>query len=132
MALSMTRAKLAVALTLAGSFLLPAGVWASRPGDSVGRAEVDNVVRDDGRTLVKSVRGGYIHSVSLICTTAPCEVAVYDSTSSVSGAGTLKWEGRISANNGSFSESFFTPLVTENGIAVEVTGTGGSAFIGFE
>jgi len=105
---------------------------AVRPGDSVGRAETDNVLTTDGRTVVKSVRGGYVHSISLLCTTAPCEVAIFDSASSVSGAGTLKWEGRVSANNGDYSLDFATPIVTENGIAVEVTGTGGSAFIGFE
>ena len=86
----------------------------------------------DGPELVQSTRGVYVHDVSLICSTAPCELALYDSASAASGAGTLKWEGRVAVNNGSYEHSFSAPLATLTGLRVEVSGAGGNAFTSYE
>ena len=127
--------RIALGVVVVGSLVLPATAYAVRPGDSAGRAETANVTTATGRSVVKSVRGGYVHALSLLCTTAPCEVAVYDSVAdgvSNTGVGTLKWEGRVSANNGTYTQDFPVPLVLTNGITVEVAGTGGSSFIAYE
>lgn len=125
----------------AGVLIGVASVWlatpaeAVRPGSSEQLAETANTTSTEVREAIKTVRGGYVHAVSLLCDTAPCEVAIYDSTAEGaenSGVGTLKWEGRVSANNGTYTQDFPVPLVTDNGIAVEVSGVGGSAFVAFE
>ena len=127
--------RIALGVVVVGSLALPATAYAVRPGDSAQQAETENITTAEGRVVVKSVRGGYIHALSLLCTTAPCEVAVYDSVASGvsnTGVGTLKWEGRVSANNGTYTQDFPVPLVLTNGITVEVAGTGGAAFVAYE
>ena len=126
---------LAVIVACAGVGLGPAPAWAIRPGTSTQVGETANTTTSEGREVIKSVRGGYVHAISLLCTTAPCEVAIYDSTANGvanTGVGTLKWEGRVASNNGTYTQDFPVPLVTENGIAVEVAGVGGSSFVEFE
>lgn len=105
-----------------------AGLWlagpveAVRPGASKGIAETtcSTQTRSGERAVVKSVRGGYVHALSLVCPTAPCEVALYDSASSTLSDGTVRWEGRVASNHGTYSEAFQTPLVFDDGVAYEV------------
>ena len=113
---------------------LAAPAFADPPGSVRGvGVSTSNTTTTEGPEVVQSVRGVYVHGISLLCTTAPCEVALYDSTSTTSGAGTVKWEGRVSANNGTYTMPFGgAPLATLNGLRVEVTGVGGNAFVSYE
>src|SRR3990167_5836974 len=115
------------------SLWLPAPAFADPPG-GVRRVALitSNTTTTEGQEVVQSVRGVYVWSLSLLCTTAPCEVAIYDSTSSTSGSGTVKWEGRVASNNGTYVQDFKAPLSLVNGLRVEVSGTGGNAFVSFE
>ena len=122
-------------VVLAGvvSFALTAPAFADPPGSVRGVGlSTSNTTSTESREVVQSVRGVYVHSISLLCTTAPCEVAIYDSTSTTDGAGTVKWEGRVSANNGTYVQDFKAPLSLSTGLTVVVTGTGGSAFVSYE
>jgi len=115
------------------SCALTAPVFADPPGSVRGVGlETSNTLTTDGPEVVQSARGVYVWAISLLCATAPCEVALYDSASATSGAGVVKWEGRVSANNGVYSEAFGAPIATLNGLRVEVVGTGGNAFVVFE
>ena len=117
------------------SVLLAGPAWAVRPGVVLDAAETANVTTTQGRTSVKSVRGAYVFSISLLCTTAPCEVALYDSVADGAtndNVGTLKWEGRVSTNNGTYIQDFARPIVTTAGLEVQVSGTGGSAFVSYQ
>ena len=115
------------------SFALAAPAFADPPG-SVRRVglSTSNTTAIEGREVVQSTRGVYVHSISLLCTTAPCEVAMFDSTSATSGAGTVKWEGRVASNNGTYTQDFPAPLATLTGLTVEVSGVGGNAFVSYE
>ena len=115
------------------SLALMAPAFADPPGSVRGVGlSTSNTTATEGREVVQSVRGAYVWSLSLLCTTAPCEIAIYDSTSSTSGAGTLKWEGRVASNNGTYVQDFKAPLSLSTGLVVEVSGTGGSAFVSYE
>ena len=121
------------------SLVLAAPAEAIRPGASKAVAETASGTARAARTVVKDVRGGYVHAISLVCPTAPCEVAIYDSTSTTFGAGTLKWEGRVASNNGTYTQDFPVPLVTDDGIAMDVASPTGvtdldntRGFIAFE
>lgn len=124
-----------VGVVLAGvvSLVLAAPAFADPPGSvrRVGLA-TSNTTSTEGREVVQSVRGVYVHSISLLCTTAPCEVAIYDSTSTTIAAGIWKWEGRVASNNGTYTQDFSAPLALSSGLTVEVSGTGGIAFVAYE
>lgn len=124
-----------VGVILAGgvSLALTSSAFADPPG-SVRRVALNtsNTTAVESREVVQSVRGVYVHAISLLCTTAPCEVAIYDSTSTTDGDGTVKWEGRVASNNGTYTQDFPAPLATQTGLTVVVTGTGGNAFVAFE
>lgn len=112
---------------------LAAPVFADPPGSVRGvGVSTSNTTTTEGPEVVQSVRGVYVWGVSLLCTTAPCEVALYDSASATSGAGTAKWEGRVASNNGTYHIAFSAPIATLTGLRVEVTGTGGNAFVSYE
>ena len=129
----MRRIWLSVVLAGVVSCALSAPAFADPPGSvrGVGFA-TSNTTTTDGREVVQSVRGVYVWSIALLCTTAPCEVAIYDSTSTTDAVGTLKWEGRVASNNGTYVQDFKAPLSLSTGLAVFVTGVGGSAFIAYE
>lgn len=117
------------------SCVLAAPAFADPPGSvrGVGLSTSNTTSTEgNGREVVQSVRGVYLWSLSLLCTTAPCEVAVYDSTSTTDGAGTLKWEGRVASNNGTYTQDFKAPLALLTGLTVVVNGAGGSAFVSYE
>lgn len=115
------------------SLWLAAPAFADPPGSVRGVGlSTSNTTTTDGPEVVQSARGAYVWSIALLCTTAPCEVAIYDSASTTSGDGTVKWEGRVASNNGTYTQDFKAPLALTNGMRVEVTGTGGSAFVSFE
>ena len=115
------------------SLVLAAPAFADPPGSVRGVGlSTSNTTTTEGPEVVQSVRGVYVWSLSLLCTTAPCEVAIYDSTSSTSGSGTVKWEGRVASNNGTYVQDFKAPLSLVNGLRVEVSGTGGNAFVSYE
>ena len=114
------------------SLWLAAPAEAVRPGASKQVAETTcSSGTSSFRRVIKSVRGGYVHAISLLCPTAPCEVAIFDSTSSTAANGTIRWEGRVASNNGTYSEAFKAPLVMDEGIAYEVNATA-SVCIGWE
>ena len=124
-----------VGVILAGgvSLALISSAFADPPGSVRGVGlETSNTTTAESLEVVQSTRGVYVWSLALLCTTAPCEMAIYDSTSSTSGAGTLKWEGRVASNNGTYTQDFKAPLSLSNGLRVEVVGTGGSAFVSYE
>ena len=115
------------------SLVLTAPAFADPPGSVRGIGlSTSNTTTTEGREVVQSTRGVYVHSISLLCTTAPCEVAIFDSTSTTSGAGIVKWEGRVASNNGTYTQDFPAPLATLTGLTVEVSGTGGNAFVSYE
>lgn len=127
------RRMLEVLMAGVASVALAASAFADPPGRVRGVGlEVSNTTTTEGPEVVQSTRGVYVHAISLLCTTAPCEVALYDSTSTESGIGTVKWEGRVPDNNGAYAQSFTAPLALTNGLRVEVAGTGGSAFVSYE
>src|SRR3990167_8629492 len=108
------------------SFVLAAPAFADPPGSVRGVGlEMSETLTTDGPELVQSARGTYVWSIALLCTTAPCEVALYDSASSTQAAGTLKWEGRVASNNGTYTQDFQAPLAFLMGLRVEVSGVGG-------
>jgi hypothetical protein len=115
------------------SLALASPAFADPPG-SVRRVGLQSSLTTtaEAREVVQSVRGVYVWSIALMCTTAPCEVAIYDSTSATSGAGTVKWEGRVSSNNGTYTQDFQAPLSLSTGLTLEVSGTGGRAFVSYE
>ena len=115
------------------SLWLSAPAFADPPGSVRGIGlSTSNTTTTEGPEVVQSVRGVYVWGVSLLCTTAPCEVALYDSASATSGAGTVKWEGRVASNNGTYHIAFGAPIATLTGLRVEVSGTGGNAFVAYE
>ena len=115
------------------SLVLAAPAFADPPGSVRGvGVSTSNTTTLEGPEVVQSTRGVYVWGVSLLCTTAPCEVALYDSASATSGDGTVKWEGRASANNGTYHIAFGAPIATLTGLRVEVSGAGGNAFVSFE
>lgn len=131
----MSKSALVFSLCLMGWSLWPSVAEAVRPGASTGVAETANTTLSEGREAIKTVRGGYVHALSLLCTTAPCEVAVYDSAAggpANSGVGTLKWEARASSNNSAEDQMLPVPIATDDGIAIEVTGAGASVFTAYE
>lgn len=122
-------------LVVAGvvSCALTAPAFADPPGSVRGVGlNTSNTTTAEGREVVQSVRGVYVWSISLLCTTAPCEVALYDSTSTGNGNGTVKWEGRVASNNGTYTQDFKAPLALTTGLTVVVNGTGGNAFVSYE
>ena len=131
----MRRIWLSVVLAGVVSLALSAPAFADPPGSvrGVGLATSNTTSTEgNGREVVQSTRGVYVWSISLMCTTAPCEVAIYDSTSTTDGAGTLKWEGRVASNNGTYVQDFQAPLSLLTGLTVVVSGAGGSAFVSYE
>ena len=115
------------------SLALMAPAFADPPGSVRGVGlETSETATTDGPELVQSARGTYVWSIALLCTTAPCEVALYDSASSTQAAGTLKWEGRVASNNGTYTQDFPAPLAFSTGLRVEVSGVGGKAFVARE
>lgn len=115
------------------SLVLAAPAFADPPGSVRGVAlSTSNTTEAEGREVVQSTRGVYVWSISFLCTTAPCEVGIYDSTSTTSGAGTRKWEGRVASNNGTYVQDFPAPLALSTGLTVEVSGPGGNAFVAYE
>ena len=115
------------------SLALMAPAFADPPGSVRGVGlSTSNTTTTEGPEVVQSVRGVYIWSASLLCTTAPCEVALYDSASATSGDGTAKWEGRVASNNGTYHIAFGAPIATLTGLRVEVSGVGGNAFVSYE
>ena len=105
-----------------------ANVWADRPGLPMERGESSQaeVFPAANGVVVKSVRGGYVWAISMVCTTAPCVMALYDSDT-VGVGGRAIWEIAAGSNNESNVQSFPIPLVTTTGIRVNGTGT----FVGF-
>jgi len=115
------------------SLWLSAPAFADPPGSVRGIGlSTSNTTTTEGPEVVQSVRGVYVWGVSLLCTTAPCEVALYDSASATSGEGTVKWEGRVASSNGTYHIAFGAPIATLTGLRVEVSGTGGNAFVAYE
>jgi len=124
-----------VGVILAGgvSFALTSSAFADPPGSVRGVGlQTSNTTVTESREVVQSVRGVYVWSISLMCTTAPCEVAIYDSASTTDGNGTVKWEGRVASNNGTYIQDFHAPLALTTGLTVVVSGTGGNAFVSYE
>lgn len=115
------------------SLVLTAPAFADPPGSVRGVGlSTSSTTTIEGPEVVQSTRGVHIWAVSVLCTTAPCEVALYDSNSATSGDGTVKWEGRVPSSNGSYQLAFSAPISTLTGLRVEVSGAGGNAFVSYE
>lgn len=125
--------RLVVWSLLAGvvSFALAAPAFAVRPGASQNRAEISSPISPTvSGTVVKSVRGALVHSMTLVCPTAPCEMAIFDVASAVD-TGDSAWEARAASNDETITVTFPVPLVTDSGLNVQVS-SDGTGFIAYE
>lgn len=127
----MNRRHIAVLIGVGIALLMAVPAHAVRLGTLTGRAEISVIA--DGSLAVKTVRGGAIYAVSVMGGTAPCTIIVYDSVNRAGATvANIKWEGRTSANNETYSKVFSAPLMTDNGIFVEVSGANAVGIIAFE
>ena len=129
----MNRRHIAVLIGVGIAVLMAVPAHAVRPGTLTNRAEISVTTEAEGAKAVKTVRGGAIHAVSVMGGTAPCTIIVYDSVNRAGATvANIKWEGRTSANNETYSKVFSAPLMTDNGIFVEVSGANAVGIIAFE
>jgi len=130
------RHRLSISLIGAGLLLALGPVTpaqAVRPGTLTNRGEIGIVTTAEGAKAIKTVRGAAIHAVSIMGGTAPCTIIVYDAVNQT-GATTanIKWEGRTVSNNETYSRVFSAPIMTDNGIFVQVQGADAVGIIEFE
>lgn len=122
-----------VVLLIAGvvSLLLAIPALAEPPPGGTGRPRSSGAIKGSGNSVLKSARGGLIYGVELVGASGNT-ITVYDKATTGGTEGKQRWEGKIGSNGDTYTMPFPSPLVTQDGIYVEVEGSGATGFILFE
>lgn len=107
--------------------------FADPPPAATHRPRSSGAIAASGRSLLKSSRGALVYGLELVGGTAPSTLTIYDQITAGGTEGKQRWELRTTANNETVSVIFPSPLTTDQGLYVEVEGTGASTgFVLFE
>ena len=116
------------AFVWAAGVLLAAQAWAVEPGASRGRAQSSTSFT--AGSVVKDVRGALVWSMSIVCTTGPCTLVLYDSATANTSAAVI-YEAKAATGEDTHV-IFTTPLVTVNGLYAALQQGTGYGFVSYE